>query len=420
MLKLISALFFLFFHNFIFSQSDEGKRITKELCSEKYFGRGYIKSGDSLAAEFLASEFEKRGLKKIKKSWFQSYAFDVNTFPKEMNLFFDKKELIPGKDFMVDPSSGSSFNFLNYKYFSKQDFSDETKILNALREALQEKSWNAVVFDFSGVSKDTINKMKVLAEYFVKHVDVILVTDEKFTFSVSNKQFEHAFITIQSAVFQKGPRIQTKINAQLKKNHQARNVMAMLPARKKTKKTIVVCAHYDHLGGIGNLVYFPGGNDNASGTSMLLTLADEFIPKRLDYNILFIAFSGEEVGLLGSKYFVENPLVKLKHIKFVLNLDIMGSGEEGITVVNATKFPDYFDKLNAINEEHKLLSQIKKRGEAANSDHYFFTQKGIPSFFIYTMGPNKNYHDVFDTYENLSFNEYDDLVKLFGLFLRGI
>jgi aminopeptidase YwaD len=420
MFKIYSLFLTLILSLPFFSQVEEGKRITKELCSEKYFGRGYIKSGDSLAAEFLASEFEKRGLKKVKKSWFQSYAFDVNTFPKEMNLYFDKKELIPGKDFMVDPSSGSSFNFLNYKYFSKVDFADETKILNVLREASQEKLWNAVVFDFSGVSKDTINKMKVLAEYFVKHVDVILVSDEKFTFSVSNKQFEHAFITIQSAVFQKGPRIQTKINAQLKKNHQARNVMAILPARKKTKKTIVVCAHYDHLGGIGNFVYFPGGNDNASGTSMLLTLADEFKSKRLNYNILFIAFSGEEAGLLGSKHFIENPLVKLKHIKFVLNLDIMGSGEEGITVVNATKFPDYFDKLNAINEKENLLAQVKKRGEAANSDHYFFTQKGIPSFFIYTMGPNKNYHDIFDTYENLSFNEYDDLIKLISLFLRDL
>jgi aminopeptidase YwaD len=420
MFKIYSLFLTLILSLPFFSQVEEGKRITKELCSEKYFGRGYIKSGDSLAAEFLASEFEKRGLKKVKKSWFQSYAFDVNTFPKEMNLYFDKKELIPGKDFMVDPSSGSSFNFLNYKYFSKVDFADETKILNVLREASQEKLWNAVVFDFSGVSIDTINKMKILAEYFVKHVDVILVSDEKFTFSVSNKQFEHAFITIQSAVFQKGSRIQTKINAQLKKNHQARNVMAILPAKRKTKKTIVVCAHYDHLGGIGNLVYFPGGNDNASGTSMLLTLADEFKSKRLNYNILFIAFSGEEAGLLGSKHFIENPLVKLKHIKFVLNLDIMGSGEEGITVVNATKFPDYFDKLNAINEKENLLAQVKKRGEAANSDHYFFTQKGIPSFFIYTMGPNKNYHDIFDTYENLSFNEYDDLIKLISLFLRDL
>jgi hypothetical protein len=402
------------------SQVAEGKRITQELCSEKYFGRGYVKSGDSLAAEFLAAEFEKRGLKKVKKSWFQNYTFDVNTFPKEMNLYFDKRELIPGKDFIVDPSSGSSFDFLKYKYFDRKDFSDDSKIQEFLRQTKMEKTWNSVIFNFTGVSKDTCNKIKVLAEYFVNYVDVIIVTDEKFTFSVSNKQFNHAFIYIQSAVFEKGPRIQTKINAQIKKTHQARNVMALLPARRKTKKTIIVCAHYDHVGGIGKTVYFPGGNDNASGTSMLFTLADNFKRNRLKYNILFVAFSGEEAGLLGSKFFVENPIIQLKNIKFVLNLDIMGSGEEGITVVNATKFPEYFEKLNAINEEQKLLSQLKKRGEAANSDHYFFTQKGIPSFFIYTMGPNKNYHDVFDTYEELSFSEYNDLIKLLSEFLMKI
>ncbi len=96
----------------------------------------------------------------------------------------------------------------------------------------------------------------------------------------------------------------------------------------------------------------------------------------------------------------------------------MGSGEEGITVVNATEYPKQFQQLFDINTKKNYLTTIKKRGKAANSDHYWFSENGVPAFFIYTMGPNKNYHDVFDTYENLSFNEYNDLIKLLGEFIN--
>ena len=98
----------------------------------------------------------------------------------------------------------------------------------------------------------------------------------------------------------------------------------------------------------------------------------------------------------------------------------MGSGEEGITVVNATLFEKEFKELQAINDENKLLAQVKSRGPAANSDHYWFTQAGVPAFFIYTMGPNKNYHDVFDLYENLSFVEYQDITTLLVEFTKRI
>jgi Zn-dependent M28 family amino/carboxypeptidase len=171
---------------------------------------------------------------------------------------------------------------------------------------------------------------------------------------------------------------------------------------------------------MGAETYFPGANDNASGTAMLLSMANYFKENPADYNILFIAFAGEEAGLLGSKYFVEHPLIKLNSIAFLLNLDIMGSGEDGITVVNATLFDTEFKELQAINSEKNLLTQVKSRGPAANSDHYWFTQMGVPAFFIYTMGPNKNYHDVFDTQANLSFVEYEDITTLLVEFTKRL
>lgn len=237
--------------------------------------------------------------------------------------------------------------------------------------------------------------------------------------SVSQKQLENPIFEAQYTATNKSPII-VNLDAKLIPEHQTNNVIGFLPAAKKTKKTIVFTAHYDHLGRLGKDTYFPGANDNASGTAMLIALAKHFKNNPIKYNIAFIAFAGEEVGLLGSKFYIENPIFPIEDISFLLNLDIFGSGEDGITVVNGTIFKNHFDLLTNINEEKKLLTQLKARGYAANSDHYWFTDAGVPSFFIYTMGPNKQYHDPLDTYENLSFAEVNDLTMLLTTFIERL
>jgi aminopeptidase YwaD len=175
---------------------------------------------------------------------------------------------------------------------------------------------------------------------------------------------------------------------------------------------IFITAHYDHLGGLGKDTYFPGANDNASGIALLLNLAHYYVSHPQRYSIGFICFAGEEAGLIGSKYFTDNPLAPLKKIRFLLNTDLAGTGQEGITVVNATEFPKEFTLLQQINKENNLLAAVNARGKAANSDHYFFTEKGVPAFFFYTLGGIKAYHDVFDKAATLPLNEHEDLFKL--------
>ncbi len=400
------------------SALNEGKRITQELCSETYFGRGYIKSGDSLAAQFLFKEFQKRGLEKISNSYLQPFTFDVNTFPGKMEVKLGEKYLASGIDFLVDPASGSSSKYLKSKHLSRKDYRNPNFWRAAMVEMKKEVSYNAVVFDCSNLAKDSLNEIKKISRSFAEFFDVVLITEEKFTFSVDSEQYNHALFYIQSAIFDKNAIIQTNIEAKFKKDHVANNVIARIPSKGLFKKTIVFSAHYDHLGGMGSSTYFPGGNDNSSGTSMLFVLADYFKQNPVDYNLVFIAFAGEEAGLIGSKYYVEHPLFKLKKIKFLLNLDIMGSGEDGVTVVNGSVFKAQFEQLLKINEEQHLLKEIKIRGKAANSDHYWFSENNVPAFFIYTMGENKHYHDVLDTYEALSFNEYLDIVTLISAFVK--
>ena len=133
-----------------------------------------------------------------------------------------------------------------------------------------------------------------------------------------------------------------------------------------------------------------------------------------------MAFGAEEVGILGSKFYVDNPLFPLEDVKFVLNLDILGTGDEGITVVNGVQHKKLFKKLTSINSKQQYLAKVKIRGRAANSDHYWFSQLGIPAFFIYTMGGIKAYHDVYDKSQTLPLSEFDDLYHLLIEFIEAI
>ena len=177
----------------------------------------------------------------------------------------------------------------------------------------------------------------------------------------------------------------------------------------------MLCGHYDHLGGMGREVYFPGANDNASGIAMMLDMVHYFKANPPKYSVAFIGFAAEEAGLVGSFHWVNEAekLLPLAKIKFLINMDLMGSGDEGIMAVNGTVFSTAFDSLVAINHRNDFLPEVKARGKAANSDHYFFTEKGVPSFFFYLMGKYRHYHDIEDNAKNLRLSEfYDKAFKL--------
>ena len=153
----------------------------------------------------------------------------------------------------------------------------------------------------------------------------------------------------------------------------------------------------------------------------MLALGKYFVEYPVDFNVMLIAFAGEEAGLVGSEYYVEKkPWLKLNDIHFLLNVDIFGSGEEGITVVNGSVINKAYTVINDINEKFQYVKRVKARGTAANSDHYHFSRMGVPAFFIYTEGPNKHYHDIFDTYDNLSFDKADALIQLMINFTKQI
>ena len=171
---------------------------------------------------------------------------------------------------------------------------------------------------------------------------------------------------------------------------------------------------------MGRDTYFPGANDNASGISVLLNLEKYYANRKPEYTLVFIAFGAEELGLKGSEYYVTNPIFQLDKIKFLMNFDIAGTGDDGIRVVNGSVYPEQFEQLQQINERQGLLKEVKVRGEACNSDHCPFHNHGVPSFYIYTLGGIQAYHDVHDQPETLPLTEFEDLFRLVVEFVGSL
>jgi aminopeptidase YwaD len=420
MIRSSFILLFLFSACFSFSQNEQYyKNTINILCSKDKHGRGYVNNGEKKASKFIEKEFEKIGLKKFSTSFIQTFYLDVNTFPGKTILELNNQKLIPGQDFIIAPGSiGCKGTFelcllnktilddtLEFEKFKKIDFSNKF-----------------VVIDNKGMTSPEEKKaMRSLASNPFKSKGIIFLSDDKFTWSVSKNLVEYIVLEIKRNVFNDSTKtVKLEIENEFIKNYKTQNIIGFIPGTITPDSFIVFSSHYDHLGQMGQKALFAGANDNASGTAMLLDLANHYSKNKPTYSIVFMAFGAEEAGLVGSEYYTNNPLFPLEKIKFLTNLDLMSYGEDGITVVNGSVFEEEFEILSDINRKENLLVAVNKRGKAANSDHYHFSEKGVKSFFIYTLGSGKAYHDIYDTPEKLKHPKYKELFTLLLKFVEKL
>lgn len=381
--RLSFLLAFLVLHGSLLAQdSIYTRQIIKKLTSKEFFGRGYVNNGLDKAAKYIAGELKRWQAEPLfETGYFQWFDFNVNTFPGKMEVKINGKKLKPGEDFIVSPES------------------------RGFKGSMKMKKVDSVTYMMEGV-KDAV---------------VGITLQKKLTFSVAHEAQPYCSIEVlDKKNLQEIRTVDVNIENKILTKYINKNICAFIPGRVNNDTMIVFTAHYDHLGGMGNSTYFPGANDNASGCSMLLNLVKHYAKNPPKYKTVFVFFAGEEAGLLGSKYFVEQNTLDLTKIKFLLNLDLLGTGDEGITVVNATEFKPQFELLKKLNDEKKYLPLVKPRGKAQNSDHYWFTEKGVPCFFIYTMGGIKAYHDVFDRAETLPLTRYRQVFELITRFMQSV
>jgi aminopeptidase YwaD len=353
------------------------RAVIRYLTSEKCFGRGYVKNGLKAAEKYIVSELKKQKVIPFFKGGFtQTFVHPVNTFPKNCTVILNGKLLRPGVDYILDPaSSGVKGTFKLFK-------ADSVNFINA------------------------DSKQKVAVSF-----------KNKLTFSVAKDASGFCAIELDRNRVREEPKeIALDINNKFIPGFKSRNIACYMYGRSASDSVVVFSAHYDHLGGMGRSTFFPGANDNASGVSVLLNLVKYYNANPPWYKTIFIFFAGEEAGLIGSKFFVESGVLDLKKIKFLVNLDLLGTGDDGIMVVNGAVHEREFGLLERINSEVKLVKAVKKRGKAANSDHYWFSEAGVPCFFIYTMGGIKAYHDVYDIEKTLPLTDYIDVFTLITTF----
>lgn len=206
----------------------------------------------------------------------------------------------------------------------------------------------------------------------------------------------------------------------------ASNVVAYIKGSEKPDEYIILSAHYDHVGVKGEKVY-NGADDDASGTSAVLEIAEAFkkaaengqAPKR---SIVFLNVSGEEIGLFGSKYYTEHPIFPLKSTVANLNIDMIGrvdkehaDNPEFVYLIGSDKISNELHTISeAVNKKYVNLELDYTYNDVNDpnrfyyrSDHYNFAKNGIPIIF-YFNGVHKDYHRPTDTADKI---HYDLLQK---------
>ncbi len=391
------------------------------LAGNSFSGRGYVNGGVQKAALYLQRRFRDIGLQSFSSdsSFLQPYTFPVNTFPGEVFLKLGKKILKPGEDYIIHEESNGiktpkqRLHFLDLK--SVKDSADWIAFREEIKpgKAYFLKNWDTLVTSLK------LNR-RGLKDILPPGL-FIISRHGKLTWSVGTDTLAATIFYVEDTVL---PKRMRKVSAMLQSKFipafKSNNVVAFVPGNEVPDSFIVFSAHFDHLGKMGRHTTFPGALDNASGTAMMMGMAQYFVSHPQRYSIMFAGFSGEEAGLLGSQFFVQHPLFPLPKIKMVFNLDLIGDAQNGITVVNAKEQSEVYKMMNALNDSLHLLSKITERDQAKNSDHYPFSQQDVPAIFIYTNGTKPFYHDVFDVPKEITLTGIEALGKLLIAAVEGL
>ncbi len=209
------------------------------------------------------------------------------------------------------------------------------------------------------------------------------------------------------------PHEEVKFNEETNSKIDAKNIIAFIDNNKKN--TVIIGAHYDHIGyggqysldrGVNEI--HNGADDNASGTAMLISLAKQLKNRNdLKNNYLFIAFSAEELGLIGSRYFVNSEIFDSESINFMINLDMVGrlNEERELSIYGVGTSSIFKQVVNSLNNNFKL--KIINDGTGP-SDHTSFYNKDIPVLFFNT-GSHENYHRPSDDFDLINYEGISEI-----------
>lgn len=393
------------------------KKIVKQLSSAKYEGRGYANGGVNKAGEYLEKEFTKAGADEV---ICQPFKININTFPGAMTMKVDGKKLEAGVDFTLrefSPGAKGSYKLYHIdtaNYDSKKIFADLARPEN--KDAF-------VVCDFWFTYKHSADFKRLQSRKETPSVAGLIYTWNeplKFYKAYGERVIEKPMLwATTSALSAEAQNIELDIENRFLKDFECFNVIAKVEG-KRHDACYVFTAHYDHLGLLGKKVFFAGAHDNASGTAAIVTLAAHYAKNRPEYDIYFIAFSGEDAYLRGSEWYANNPIVPLKQIKYLFNLDMIGDNNPMQYCEVSDEGERGYELFVKINNDKKYFKALDRGKLAGNSDHYPFAQRNVPCIFLENKEGDafKYYHTTFDTWERAIFDSYEPTFKLVTDFIE--
>ncbi|EYE88758.1 hypothetical protein Q428_06200 [Fervidicella metallireducens AeB] len=407
----------------------------KELSSKKYDGRFTGSVGNKLASDFIASYFKEIGLKSPDgiddyKQYYQQSVLNLNSEPILKIIDANGKTLKQYKylkDFSIIPYRNSRINgtiSANGFYINDTDVLNEEnrsltdKIIlvpeNLRNELLSGYSFQNILSSSTNIKaaifEYDLNNPKNEVKHFTKNVSLPTPT-------VYDNEYGLIYTTCIPSVFKEilnycnsGNSIYLKVDYSLSKV-KIPNVIGLIPGNdtEKEKEYIIISAHFDHLGNNKNGTYNPGALDNASGVASLMEIArtikeSKIKPKK---SIMFIAFNGEEEGLVGSTYFVSSPLCPPED-SVVINLDMIGHKND-----NPLTF--YYSRPTKLLKElcnYADLLGIKFINDVGDrSDHAPFESKDIQSVTCIEWETSE-YHSYLDTPGKIDKNDAKKVVEL--------
>jgi hypothetical protein len=439
------------------------------LASDSLEGRETGKKGQKLAADYISRHFQSIGIPPYNgETYYQEFPLLKQKLEESTLRIYSEVEYL--KNYYTLPYFGSvdiEFNEMqcvgfgwdeitcsDYRYIDVKDkvvliLSPDLLTDTKEVENIKLLDWNyqlqkaydhgakAVVF----VGGDVNKKLNRYAQYFTKEKRSVLIEEPQFKLpflfvdqselpniiGLSIKKLKKKVKKCKYASFNVDGRFTTNVSSSLL---QGENVLGYLEGTDLKDELLVITAHYDHIG-IHDGEVHNGADDDGSGTVAILELAEAFAKAKAEGNgprrsILFMPVAGEEMGLLGSSYYTENPVFPLENTIADLNIDMIGRMDE-----NHEGNPDYVYLIGA----DKLSSELHQISEDANtyytqleldytfnepndpnrfyyrSDHYNFAKNNIPVIF-YFNGVHADYHKASDTVEKIHFGKISTISKL--------
>ncbi|MGZ8509464.1 MAG: M28 family peptidase [Chitinophagaceae bacterium] len=387
------------------------------LADDKLEGRRAGSNGEKLAMEYISEKFKVNGLlPKGTDGYYQPFEINEGSQIGDSAVFIiNETSLKAGSDFFpflfsaeknIEASPAIALQEPEMPwFFDLKDIVAENKanphfdfveyIKSNSNKAYDRGATAVILFNTSADGDDPAFNPRDKSEKLP--IPVIYVNKD-----AAKKYFNDATATLN-----------IKLNVDIdEKSRTGHNVVGYIDNGAAT--TIILGAHFDHLGygedgnsmlRTGEKLIHNGADDNASGTAALIELGRILkASKAKNNNYLFIAFSGEELGLFGSKYFTENPTIDLKMTNYMINMDMVGRLNDSTKILAVGGYgtsPQWATVINAQDKKLPFVIKLDSSGSGP-SDHTSFYRKDIPVLFFFT-GQHKDYHRPGDDADRINY-----------------